>query len=114
MKSVKQNDLKSSLKSCKDHNDMLQVLENLDLMELKVSDIHLINRQLQNHLPDNSTKIAYLSNFTLEPLPEYARVYAAHSGLFLVNFVGDYNQFFQSVIDSKSQLIQYVANHFIP
>lgn len=107
MKSVKQNDLKSSLKSCKDHNDLLQVLENLDLMELKVSDIHLINRQLRNHLPDNSTKIAYLGNFTLEPLPGYAKVYAAHSGLFLSDFVGDYNQFFQSVIDSKSSLIQF-------
>jgi FkbH-like protein len=107
VKSHKNSDFKTAINNCQSSAELISTLVDLNLSELSISNVHLISRQLQNHLPDNSIKIAYLSNFTLEPLPGYARVYAAHTGIFLSDFVGDYNQFFQSVLDRKSPLIQF-------
>ena len=85
----------------------LPLFRGLARDELSSQDLLSLGRKLKQLLPNPELRIAYVGNFTPDPLPSYVSVYAACEGLPCGSHVGSYNQYFQEVLDPSSSLSEY-------
>ena len=99
--------LKTSVKEAKSYTQLLEALSQLELQDLTSSSVHLIDKGIKRLYSGSSLKIAYLGNYTLEPLPSYVNVVSALNNIIIDDYIGNYDQYFQEVLDSGSALIEY-------
>jgi FkbH-like protein len=111
------------IKSCNNYQSMLPFFEQLNYRELNNSMVTIAARKLNEYIVDNTIKIAYLSNFTIDILPDYVNTYAACEGLKCSNYIGAYNQYYQEILNESGGLLEYdpdiifialSMNHFDP
>ncbi len=95
--------LKQKFKSCASFQELQALLQ--DLPETPdARTVEFCSRILQRFQDQAGLRIAYLGNHTLEPLPRYTALACARQGLLLRHYLGQYNQYFQEVLDPGSGL----------
>jgi predicted enzyme involved in methoxymalonyl-ACP biosynthesis len=58
----------------------------------------LIAKKLKTFDKDKAIKIAYLGNYTIEPLPAYVNSLSALENIAVKEYIGGYNQYFQEIL----------------
>jgi FkbH-like protein len=104
-------EIKKAIKKTTDYQELSSYLAKLCQQDLSSSDIHLIYKKVTELTKDrqNAIKIAYLGNYTIDPLPAYVGSMAAFEKITVQAHLGGYNQYFQEVLDPNSEVI-----HFAP
>lgn len=100
-------DIKNAVENCQTHSDLFYILCKQAPCDLSISDIHFVSRHLRKLEPSDSIRIAYLSNFTVNPLVDYVNVFSAYSEIIADEYVGGYNQYFQEIVNKESALIVF-------
>src|SRR5690349_12927437 len=88
---------KKKLKDAPSYQTVKTVLADLDLRELSVSEVHLVDRRLNELAPTPDVRIAFLGNCTVDPLATHLRVQAAFEGLAIGTYIGKYDQYYQEI-----------------
>lgn len=101
------SDLKKAIKSVVSWADLQTMLARISREGLASRDFHLIHRALRRCEGKPDLRIAYLSNHTVEPLPNYVGVAAAFEGLRLESYVGPFDQPFQEILNPASGLLAF-------
>lgn len=99
--------LKSSLKEVLVPEQLFQILQEVNYDNLTSSDVHLIDKQVERICKSPEIKIAYLGNYTIEPLPVYVNALAALENITIGKYIGGYSQYFQEVLQPSSELKKY-------
>lgn len=99
--------LKPNITQCKSINEIAVLLRETNIMEMSRGDVELIFRRIQKCGLQPQIKMAYLSNYTIEPLRSYISVFCAQEGIFVSDFIERYNQYFQAIINTQSDLISF-------
>lgn len=104
------NEIKAAIKAVSSREDLLKILKNIEQSALRSTDVHSIYKKIRslNLLPE--LKIAYLSNYTIDPLQAYVGVYSAFEGIITDAYMGGYDQYFQEVLNPDSDLVRYEAD----
>lgn len=100
-------DLKKAVKSAPSWPDLHKLLAGITREGLAAREFHLIHRALRRCGSEADLRIAYLSNHTVEPLPNYVEVAAAFEGLRLETYVGPFGQHFQEILNPSSGLLTF-------
>lgn len=107
-----EKETKKAIKQTREYEDLSSYLTKICQQDLTSSDIHLIYKKVteltQGH--QQVVKIAYLGNYTIEPLPAYVGTLAAFEKITVQSHIGGYNQYFQEVLDPSSKVIQFDPN----
>jgi len=98
-------DLKKSLRNCDSSESLTALLNDVNPEELSPAEIAFIHHVIEKIKPEYNYTIAYLANHTIDALPRYISVYCATAGQFADAYIGDFNQYFQAVLDPNSGLI---------
>lgn len=99
--------MKAAVKGSKDLNELIRAIDGFKLKDLKTSDVQLVSRRI-NKLPLNDVnKIAYLGNFTLEPLNDYVKVFSLNERVLFTDYIGAYNQYFVEIMDEHGSLMEF-------
>ena len=99
--------MKDLFKDVHNFEGSLQAIKKIDLFDLRITDFHSIFRQMRKFPPSEPYKIAYLGNFTLAPLDKYVEVFAARNGIQVTSHLGEYDQYYQEILDRNSDLISF-------
>jgi FkbH-like protein len=78
-----------------------------DFRSFSAKDVALACRRLRTVALEPQVRIAYLGSHTLEPLPDYVTVRNACDGIVTRHMVGEFNQYFQCVLDEQSGLVAF-------
>lgn len=99
--------LKKTIKQIDSLEVFLHTLKEVERRDLSGTDVHLLDKTLKKLKATPHLKIAYLSSYTIDPLPPYVNAIAALEGVILQEYVGGYNQYFQEILDPESELIAF-------
>ncbi len=97
-------ELKAAVKKCEDRESVVQALGASDFYGLKPSAMQFLSRQINRFQDENAGRIAYLGNFTIEPLNDYVKVMAFKENFMISEYIGGYNQYFPEIMDKYSAL----------
>ncbi len=100
-------DTKRYIKSADTREQLDTVLTRLDPRTLSESETLLLARRLDALPKASQVRIAWLGNYTADPIPQALRVQLALAGIDASIFHGDYNQYFQDVLDPVSRLVEF-------
>lgn len=81
-----------------------------DFRCFSAKDVALACRRLRTAALEPQVRIAYLGSHTLDPLPDYVTVRNACDGIVTRHMVGEFNQYFQCVLDEQSELVAFDPN----
>jgi len=98
-------ELKKSLRNCDSSESLTALLKDIKPDELSPAEIAFIHHVIEKIKPDYDHTVAYLANHTIDALPRYISVHSAIKGQFTDTYIGDFNQYFQAVLDPDSHLI---------
>jgi FkbH-like protein len=79
----------------------------LDLEKLTSNDVSLLSRTLQARPEAPDIRLAYLANFTLDPLPRWVDLHFAREGWRAAHYVGGFGQYVQEVLGEKTGLAAF-------
>ena len=102
--------VKQAIKDAASYERLSRILKPLNYEDLTSSEVHLISKKSRQVCLSPQVKIAYLGNYTIEPLPDYIRSIAAFEEVTMGEYIGGYNQYFQEILDPASGLIRYDPN----
>ena len=74
---------------------------------LTVAQVEKSYRRLAKARPGADLKVAWLGNHTIEPVARAATVNAFLHGLHVDDYIGPFDQYFQSILDDGSELIEF-------
>ncbi len=100
-------EIKKAIKNTISNEELFEYLRLLYQEEINSLDIDIITKQVKKINQASSVKIAYVGNYTIEPLPAYVCALSAMENMIVGEYVGDYNQYFQELLDTNSGLVQY-------
>lgn len=100
-------ELKSKIKTCRTAAELTKLLSGVDIASLNARHVDQVYRALQKAQEDEDLRLAYLGNYTLDPLPRYAAAKAIAGGMFIRDYTGAYSQYYQEVIEPASGLQQF-------
>jgi len=98
---------KNLIKKAVSYEELHSSLQKINSQNLNGSDIHLIAKKLKTFDKDKAIKIAYLGNYTIEPLPAYVNSLSALENIAVEECIGGYNQYFQEILDPSSKLLKH-------
>ena len=102
-----QKEIKQAIKNTISNPELFKHLKLFHQEEVNSLDIDIINKQVKKINKYPSVKIAYVGNYTIEPLPAYVCALSAIECMIVGEYVGNYNQYFQELLNTNSGLIQY-------
>jgi len=94
---------KRAIKHCQTFVELLPHLRSLPQAP-DARTVELCGRVLERFSHEAELRIAYLGNHTLEPLPRYVALACGRHGRLVAHHLGQYNQYFQAVLDPESGL----------
>ncbi|NET79021.1 MULTISPECIES: HAD-IIIC family phosphatase [Okeania] len=99
--------LKQLLKQANSLDELVDLIKQVDFSEIKSTEISLIDKSIKKLSQKPEFKIAYLGNYTIEPLPSYVNVFSVSEGIIAGEYIGSYQQYFQELLNPNSPLINY-------
>lgn len=102
--------LKQQIKKAESWTELLATLQSIENPEFSSREIELIYRNIERLRDDSDIKIAFLSNHTIDLLPNYLSTFAAINNLKLNNYIAPYNQYFQEFLADESGLLHFQAD----
>ena len=105
-----ERELKSKIRSLDDYNSFCQHLNLVDINQLNGSDFHFLGKALSKIEKKPKLKVAFSTNYTIEPLPSYIDVHCAFNEIPSTIYLGGYNQHYQEILNPDSPLLQYQPN----
>jgi FkbH-like protein len=79
----------------------------LDLEKLTSNEVSLLSRTLQARPGEPGVRLAYLANFTLDPLPRWTDLCFAREGLRAAHYVGSAGQYVEEVLGDQTGLAAF-------
>ena len=92
---------------CTDLRSAKSYLDRLNLEELAPQHFSFLGRKIDGFIDSPDTRIAYLSNFTIDLLSTYLHVHAAFRDFRSDSYVGAFNQYFQEVLTAGGTLTKF-------
>lgn len=99
--------LKDDIRKAQSFQEIADILNNIDMFSLSSLEIQFVCRRFGELKVNNELRVAYLGNFTLEPLDKFVKVFAARDGLITTEYIGAYDQYVFEVMDEKSMLNKF-------
>ncbi|NET43248.1 HAD family hydrolase [Okeania sp. SIO2B3] len=99
--------LKQLLKHTNSLEELVNLVKQVDFSEIKSTEISLIDKSIKKLSQKPEFKIAYLGNYTIEPLPSYVNAFSVSEGIIAEEYIGSYQQYFQELLNPNSPLINY-------
>lgn len=103
-------DVIQKIKKCLDFPEAYKCFEMIEPKGLSTRQVTVLSRVLEQFTDPPDLKIAYLSNFTIDLLPSYVKVYTAKEKIMSSYYLSPYNQYFQDVLVEKSGLHRFEPN----
>lgn len=100
-------DLKQLIREKESWLALKPLLHNARAASFQTRDVELIYRALQKFRDEADIRMAYLGNYTLDPLVRYVATASALQGILVSDYVGPYNQYIQDVANSDSGLAKF-------
>lgn len=91
-----------ALKTLDSRDTLLKLLSAADLADMNQRDVDSISRAHRKLPGQVDCKVAYLGNHTMEPLDRFVDVSCLLQGLSVQTYLGEYDQFFQEILDLES------------
>lgn len=103
----KTQDWVARLKAAESLGEIAHILQSVNLHDLPLRQFTVISRAIKTCGEVPGKRMAYLSNFVLDMLPNYLDVFAARQSLTMAHYVGGFNQYFQELLDPDSGLRKF-------
>ena len=84
-----------------------RALQPVDVEKLAANDLSLLSRTLRSRAGGPDVRLAYLANFTLDPLPRHVDVCFAREGLRPEHYVGGLDQYVQEILGEDTGLVGF-------
>ncbi len=101
---------KQQIKQASDWNGLVSILRSIKESDFNSREIELIFRNIERVKGESDLKIAFLSNHTIDLLPNYLSTFAASDNLKIEGYIAPYNQYFQEFLTDTSGLLQFDAD----
>ncbi|MTI78527.1 MAG: HAD-IIIC family phosphatase [Marinobacter sp.] len=98
------DELKKKLRSCDSEEALSKLLGEVTTGDLLPKELELLNHVIAKINPTAESTIAFLANHTIDPMARYTKVYCAVQGQYVSTYVGEYDQYFQEILDPGSGL----------
>lgn len=102
--------LKQQVKNAGDWDQLVATLQSSPENDYKSREVELIYRNIERVKKESDIKVAFLSNHTIDLLPNYLSLYSALENIKLDSYVGPYNQYFQEFLTESSGLMRFDAD----
>ncbi len=99
-------ELKKKLRNCDSEGSLSKLLREVTTGDLLPKEVELLNHVMGKINPAAETSIAFLANHTIDPMARYTKVFCAVQGQYVSTYVGEYDQYFQEILDPSSGLHQ--------
>lgn len=104
---MNQKELIQAAGKCHDLESAKPYLDALDIRELSPQYFAYLGRKIGSYSDSLDVKVAYLSNFTIDLLPNYLNVHAAFRRFRCGAYMSPFNQYFQDVLTARGPLATY-------
>lgn len=101
---------KQQIKQASDWNQLSEILRSIKDKKFSSREIELIYRSIERVRDKGDVKIAFLSNHTIDLLPNYVTTFSAFDQLKIDSYIAPYNQYFQEFLSESSGLLQFDAD----
>ena len=102
--------LKQKIKDAPDWDELISILQTAKENEFKSREVELIFRNIERVKKETDLKVSFLSNHTIDLLPNYLSLFSALENLKISSYVAPYNQMFQEYLNSASGLLEFDAD----
>ncbi len=100
-------ELKDEINQAKDIGGLRLALKNVNTTDLSSVEIQRILRKIKKFDLKPDIKVAYLSNYTIEPLSSYIEALSVKVGITTNSYISPYKQYYQELLSGDSGLYTY-------
>lgn len=98
---------KKQIKQAEDWGELVTILKSINELNFNSREVELIARNIDRVRTDSDVKVAFLSNHTIDLLPNYLSTFSATENLKVESYIGPYNQYFQEFLFENSALLEF-------